>query len=251
VKKIFLIILLSFISSLYAKSLFFVTLESPPAEYLKNNEATGSNVDIVTEAFKRLGYKIKIGFFPWKRALRMVENGYADGIIDAAYNEDRARYIYFPKEEIYIEEWYGFKNVDSNLTLDENLDNAKNIKLGVARAVVFGGKIQKAIKNGQFMCLDEGHDDISNVRKLVAKRFDMLVGIKSTILSHAEKTGNLDKIEIVKKSGTNENYLLSSSKTYLGFSKKRVNKELVQKFSETIAQMKKDKTIESIRKKYY
>ena len=79
----------------------------------------------------------------------------------------------------------------------------------------------------------------------------MFIGVKATILFHAKKTGDLDKIEIVKKTGTNEDYLINSSKTYLGFSKKRVNKGLVQEFSKSIAQMKTDGTIENIRKKYY
>ena len=250
-KKIIYIILLSLISSLYAKNLFLVTLESPPAEYLQNNKATGLNVDIVTEALKRLGHTVKIGFYPWKRALRMIELGQADGIIDAAYTSERAKYTYYPKEEIYIEEWYGYKRKGSLLTLNEDFSNAKDIKLGVSRAVVFGGKIQKAIDNGQFKYVDEGHNDISNIKKLLAKRFDMFLGVKLTIILRAKETGDLDKIEIVKKTGTDEDYLLSTSKTYLGFSKKRVTTDLVDDFSKSIAQMKKDGTIDLIRSKYY
>ncbi len=79
----------------------------------------------------------------------------------------------------------------------------------------------------------------------------MFIGVKTTILLHAKKTGDLEKIEIVKKTGTDEDYLLNSSKSYLGFSKKRVNKELVQDFSKSIAQMKADGTIDLIRSKYY
>ena len=249
-KKNIFIIILVFLSFADAKELFLVTLEAPPAEYLENNKATGANVDIATEALARLGYDVKIGFYPWKRALRMIEFGQADGILDAGYNQDRARYMYFPKEAISTEEWYGFKKKGSLLTLDEDFSNAKDIKLGVARAFIYGGEIQKAIDNGMFKFLDEGHNNISNVKKLLADRFDMFIGVKATIFLHAKKTGDLDKIEIVKKTGTDENYLLNSSRTYLGFSKKRVNKELVEKFSKSIAQMKADGTIKNIRKKY-
>lgn len=249
-KKIICIILISLLSSLYAKNFFFVTLEAPPAEYLENNKATGVNVDIVTEALKRLGHKVTIGFVPWKRALRMVEFGQADGIIDAAYNEDRARYIHYPEEEIYIEKWYCFKKKSSKVTLNEDFSNAKDIKLGVARGFIYGGEIQKVIDKGMFKFLDVGHNNVSNVKKLLAGRFDMFIGVNATIFVYAQKTGDLDKIEIVKKTGTDENYLLNSTKTYLGFSKKTVSKELVEKFSKSITQMKNDGTIKSIRKKY-
>jgi polar amino acid transport system substrate-binding protein len=248
-KIIFIILLL--ISSIYAKKLLLVTLEAPPAEYLENNKATGANVDIVTEALTRLGYSVEIKFYPWKRALRMVEFGQADGIIDASYNENRAKYMFFPKEAISTEKWYGFKRKGSLLTLDEDFENAKYMKLGVARAFIYGGEIQKAINSGKFKYLDVGHNNLSNIKKLIANRFDMFIGVKATILLHAKKTGDFDKIEIIKKTGTNEDYLLNSSRTYLGFSKKRVNKKLAEDFSKSIAQMKADGTIENIRKKYY
>ncbi len=250
-RKSIFVILVTLFSFIEAKELLLVTLESPPSEYIKNNKATGTNVDIVTEALNRLGYDVKIKFYPWKRALMMVENGLADGIIDAAYSQNRAKYLYYPKEELYTEEWYGFINQYSNLTLDEDFKNAKNIKLGVPRAFFFGGKIQEAIDKGMFKFLDIGHNNISNIKKLVANRFDMLIGVKATILFHAKEIGYLDKIKIIKISGTNKNYLLNSSKTYLGFSKKRVNKKLVEEFSKSIVQMKTDGTIEKIINKYY
>ena len=165
-KKIIYIILLSISSSLYAKNLLLVTLEAPPVEYLENNKATGVNVDIVTEALARLGYSVSIKFYPWKRALRMVKFGQADGIIDVSYNENRAKYMFYPEEEISTEEWYGFKRKNFLLTLDEDFKNAKYIKLGVARAFVYGGEIQKAINSGKFKYLDEGHNNISNIKNL-------------------------------------------------------------------------------------
>lgn len=249
-KKIILIVFL-FIVSVYANPLLLVTLESPPAEYLKNNNAIGINVDIVSEALNRLGYDVKIKFYPWKRALKMVEQGDADGIIDVAYNKTRAKYLYFPKEEIYTENWYCFTNKSSKLTLDTDFKNAKEIKLGVARAFVYGGAIQKAIDNNMFKYIDEGHDNIANIKKLLAKRFDMFPGVKNTILFEAKRLGVSERIRIVKKTKTDKDFLLSSSKTYLGFSKKRIPKNLAEKFSKTIAQMKADGTIENIHKKYY
>jgi len=245
------IMLFMFLSTLiYSKSLTLVTLESPPLEYLEEGIAKGTNIDIVKETLNRMGYSVNIKFVPWKRALLMVKEGLADGIIDAAYTKDRDKYLHYPKEEIHIEEWYAFKKSDTQLTLDENFENAKNISLGVSRGFIYGGKIQKAIENNMFKFLDKTYNNKQNIKKVYAGRFDMFLGVKITILNLANTMGYKDKISIVKMTGTNEEYLLSSSKTYLGFSKKNISKTLVDNFSKVLSQIKKDGTVNKIMKKY-
>ena len=247
-KRIMLFMFLS--TLLYSKSLTLVTLESPPLEYLEEGIAKGTNIDIVKETLNRMGYSVNIKFVPWKRALLMVKEGLADGIIDAAYTKDRDKYLHYPKEEIHIEEWYAFKKSDTQLTLDENFENAKNISLGVSRGFIYGGKIQKAIENNMFKFLDKTYNNKQNIKKVYAGRFDMFLGVKITILNLANTMGYKDKISIVKMTGTNEEYLLSSSKTYLGFSKKNISKTLVDNFSKVLSQIKKDGTVNKIMKKY-
>lgn len=249
-KIIFSIFVLLLCSTIYAKSLTLVTLESPPSEYSENNIAKGSNVDIVKEALKRIGYDVNIQFVPWKRALFMVEKGQADGVIDAAYTKERAQYMYYPEEEIYIEEWYAFKKKDANITLDKDFQNAKDIRLGITRGFSYGGKIQDAIDNNMFIFLDESYNNELNLKKVDAGRFDMFLGVKKTVFQLAKKLGYEDKISIVKMTETNKDYLLNLSKTYLGFSKKRVSQELVDSFSNALSIMKEDGTIEKINKKY-
>lgn len=249
-KIIFSMFILLLSTTMDAKSLTLVTLESPPSEYFENNTAKGINVDIVKEALKRIGYDVDIQFVPWKRALLMVEKGQADGIIDAAYTQERAKYLHYPEEEIYVEEWYAFKKKSSEITLDEDFQNAKDIKLGISRGFVYGGKIQKAIDNNMFKFLDESFNNELNIKKVYAGRFDMFLGIKRTILELAKKIGYENKISIVKMTGTDEDYLLSLSKTYLGFSKKNVSKKLVDNFSKALSSMKEDGTIAQINEKY-
>ena len=238
-------------STVFAKTIFLVTLESPPAEYSENGKPTGRNVEIVEEGLKRMGYDCKISFLPWKRALLMVEEERADGIVDVAYSEERAKYLYYPHEEIYIEEWYAFKRKESNLMLDQDLGNAGKITLGISRGFVYGGIIQEAINNHRFKRIEEVHNNELNIKKLVAKRFDMFIGVKLTILFLAEKMGYIDQIDIVNMTNTDQNYLLSASKTYVGFSKKSMKKEDAEEFSSIITAMKKDGTVKKIEEKYY
>ncbi len=64
----------------YSDELKLVTLEFPPYEYSENGEIKGSAVEVVKEAFKRMGQPIKINAYPWARAIKMVEGGEADAI---------------------------------------------------------------------------------------------------------------------------------------------------------------------------
>lgn len=251
-KKILSVILLfSLTTNIFAKELLIVTLVAPPNEYLENNISKGINVEIVTEVLSSMGYKAKVKFVPWKRALRMVKSGCADAIIDAAYTKERAVYLYYPKEHLNTEDWYCFKKKGNPITLDENLTNAQDIKLGVSRGFHYGGIIQNAIDNDKFKYLDETYNNELNIKKVVAGRFDMFLGVKSTIFFLAKQMGYKDKIEIVKNSSTKEDFLLSSTKTYIAFSKKTMTKEEVAQFSKLLSKFKKDNKIEKIRQKYY
>lgn len=240
------VLFISFPPNAFAKTLLLVTLESPPDEYIDNGQPKGSNVEIVIEGLKRMGYDCKIRFVTWKRALLMVKNGTADGIIDAAYNKERAEYLHYPYEEIDVEEWYCFKRKESDFTLDKDLANVGKIRLGISRGFVYGGILQEAIDKKQFMSIEEVRNNPLNIKKLIRNRFDMFIGEKKNILFLAKKLGYRDRIEIVRMTGTDKDFLLSSSKTYLGFSKKNINKEIAEKFSKVIAEMRKDGTIDKI-----
>jgi len=234
-----------------ATTLTLVTLESPPAEFTLDGESTGRNVEIAQECLRRMGFSSIVKIIPWKRALIMVEKGIADAIIDAAYNTKRAEYLYYPDQEIYIEEWYAFKRKGDLITFDKGLTNAGNYILGITRGFEYGGLIQEAINNRRFKKLQEVVNNEMNINKLIVKRFDVFVGVKLTILNLSRKMGFADNLEMVPRTGTKEPYLLSSSKTYVAFSKQTMTKDMADIFSTTLKEMKADGTIERIEKKYY
>ncbi|MBN2791420.1 MAG: transporter substrate-binding domain-containing protein [Desulfuromonadales bacterium] len=245
----FFVFLMFSSAPVFADTLILVTLQSPPAEYTENGQPAGRNIEITQAALRRMGYACEIKLVPWERALKMVKNGEADGIIDVAYNKERAEYLHYPEEVLYVEEWYGFKLTTSDLTLDKELENAGQIQLGTSRGFEYGGIIQDAINNKRFKSIQEVRNNELNIIKLVGQRFDMFIGVKSTISFLAKKMGYQDQIERVKMTGTDQDYLLCASKTYLGFSKKTMKKEIAEEFSKVLADMKKEGTIKQIEDK--
>ncbi|WDP91744.1 MAG: transporter substrate-binding domain-containing protein [Desulfobacter sp.] len=252
-KQVFYIILFVFLygEAALGDTLTLVTLESPPAEFFRDGRAMGRNVDIAREGLKRMGIEAKVRILPWKRALVMVENGDADGIIDAAYSTERAEFLYYPHEEVYVEEWYLFRRKGSPLTLDRDLGNAGQFTLGICRGFQYGGLIQDAIEKKRFKTFQAVPDNAMNIKKLVGGRFDVFVGVKLTILYLAGKMGVAGQIEPVPMTETGRPYLLSASKTYLAFSKKTVTRKTVDRFSLVLRKMKDEGEVRRIESRYY
>lgn len=231
--------------------LTLVTLESPPAEFRANGTPSGRNVDIVVEGLQRMGHTAQILFRPWRRALEMVKQGAAHAIIDAARNAERAAYLYFPEEPLYVEEWYAFRRAGNDLTLDKDFGNAGRVTLGVVRGFEYGGPIQTAIDQGRFKALEVASDNDINLRKLLARRCDMILGVKLTMRYMAAQMGKAEAIEIVPMTETGEPYRLNASETFLAFSKKKTDPALAADFSKTLAAMKADGTIDQIERTYF
>lgn len=251
-RSIYLVVVLGLlIQSVQATTLTLVTLESPPAEFLRNGQSTGRNVEIAVECLNRMGFKSSVMIIPWKRAMIMVEKGLADAIIDAAYNTERANFLYYPDEEIYVEEWYAFKRKRETVSFNRDLSNVGKFTLGITRGFEYGGIIQKAINNNKFKDTQEVVDNEMNIRKLISNRFDTFVGVKLTILNLANKIGHADQIEMVTMTETGKPYLLSSSKTYVAFSKMTMTKNIAETFSITLKKMKADGTVSAIEAQYY
>lgn len=248
--KIF--ILLSIISlSVVAKDILIVSDNYPPFQYFENKQAKGINVDIAKEVLLRMGYNPKFQFMPWQRALFYVKYGKADAIINASYKDSRAKYLYYPKEEIYSKNWYCFKLKNSDISINEDFSNINKLSIGVAAGVTYGGKIQKAIDEKKFKKIITIKDGKNLVKNLIKKKFDMFIDNKNTISQIIKGTDYENKIEVVKITNKNEEYILSKDILYLAFSKKNTNEEFVKQFSTTLEKMKKDGTIEVITNRYF
>jgi len=75
----------------------------PPNSFLVEGEPAGTHVAIVQQAFKALPYSITFKAMPWKRCLTAVKRGEVDGILSAAFREDRNTFLHYPPAPSSIE----------------------------------------------------------------------------------------------------------------------------------------------------
>lgn len=67
-------------------------------EHPASDGRAGFDVDIVSEALKRVGRSTEISFMPWKRALEMAERGAYDGLCSCSHTKDREAKLLFSDE---------------------------------------------------------------------------------------------------------------------------------------------------------
>ena len=85
-KKIIFFILLTFAGLAKEKVIIYADENYPPYTYIENGKITGIYVDLLRGINKKLkDFEIVIEPIPWARAVKMIETGQAEAIIDAWY----------------------------------------------------------------------------------------------------------------------------------------------------------------------
>ena len=75
----------------------------PPFQWVDGGKVTGIDADIMREVCRRLGIGLKFQVMPWKSALKSADDGNVSGLVAALYNEKRAEYLYYTKENVHIQ----------------------------------------------------------------------------------------------------------------------------------------------------
>ncbi len=139
--------------------------------------------ELVTEAFRRVGYEVEIIFYPWARAVMNVEKGQRDGLLpvyyDAALADDMVFSDPFPGGKIGL---IKKKTAEIPIALTPNLDQIhmlqqlRNYRFGVVRGSVNTPELDAA----DFIYKDVVATDMQNLLKVFKGRVDFAVIDKYT-----------------------------------------------------------------------
>jgi polar amino acid transport system substrate-binding protein len=211
----------------------------PPYEYVEDGEVKGINLDIIREAFKRMGISPYFEPRPWKRALFQLKAGEILALSSGFKSEKRMRFAYFPDAPLGMETNMVIVRSDRGIVVD-SLDDLRSITIGVVREYLYGepfdsmkGLRQKKGKSSQQL-----------LSMLLEGRIDAAIGNKAVFRYLAEKQGKLDQIKFIHE--------VSSEPLYLMFSVKHGSKarNLARDFGAAVNEMIKDGTFAAIEAKY-
>jgi len=212
----------------------------PPYEYVDDGEVKGINIDLIREAFKRLGLKPFFEPRPWKRAVYEVQNGDIMALSSGFKTEEREKYVYYSEGAGLGMETNCVVALSVSGVKVETLEDLRGLRIGVVRDYVYGSQFD-SIKGLNKIEASSSHQ---LMRMLLNQRMDVAIGNKAVFRFLARNLGKLAHINFV--------YEIGSEPLYLMFSRAQGKKaaKLSRDFGAVIREMKKDGTFQSIESKY-
>ena len=179
-----LTLLFAGITTGHAREVSMLTLNWAP-HYAEDLPEQGLTTALVKAAFRAGGHRASVEFVPWSRALKEVEEGKADVVMGAYYNEDRTtRYIY--SDLIYDLQVGLITRPGFSKTEYASLRELTNYRIGVSR----GFANSEAFDAADYLNKDVASTPQLNIRKLYRGRIDMAVMNYDLFRYEARKEGH-------------------------------------------------------------
>jgi len=193
----------------HATDINLVTVDYSPF-YGPNLPNEGPITEIVTAAFKKVGYQVGIKYVPWARAVADAKAGKADGLHGAWYSKEREQWFVYsdklPGNEIVL-----YKRKGTEPQGFTGYEDLQPYKIGVVR-----GYVNPPEFNAANIRTEEASSDKLNLTKLAKERVDLILidrAIAKYMLAN-ELTEYKDDLEAVDPPLTIEYlYMLISKET--------------------------------------
>lgn len=154
--------------ALAEKPASFCFNEWPPYAQLKDGEVSGISIEIIRAAAKKTGRDVEFFGMPWKRCLKMVEEGHINAVIDAA---KRDAYLQGATSfSIYADTFWVHEDSDI-----QKVDDLEKRRIGLINGYEYTPELTQRIERLE-MNVDLAVDDPTNIRMLAFKRLDAIIG---------------------------------------------------------------------------
>ncbi len=225
-----------------AKQLIFVTGGmSPPLVFEDNNELKGMDVDVIAEFCRQNTVEPKFEVYPWKRALKNIEEGLSDAIFTLFRTEEREKILYFPSVPINTVKTVVWAKKEKGIKIS-SLDDLKDKSIGVLTEYKYGREFDSMEGLNKTFCINKEQ----LIKMLDKNRFDVAIDSEACFKFMCRKFGlEEDRFEIA--------HVITENPVYIGFSKKNLGQEgelLAEKFSRFMKQLEADGELQKIRDSY-
>ncbi|MDB2405308.1 transporter substrate-binding domain-containing protein [Arcobacteraceae bacterium] len=204
-------------------------------------------VDMIKEAGEMNGIEVNFQGAPWSRALKLVESGLADGLINASYKKSRAKFAVYPLKDgkpdisksLKAPRYYLYKRKDNSLDFDGKklinndgiigaiksyavVDNLKDLNAKIAHGLSSASNLNNVL-HGKYIATAE-----------LESQADVIISKNSQMKEFIVKI----PIPVRQK----EYYLIISKKYY------NKNAQIAHKIWDGIAKLKDTKKYKNIKK---
>lgn len=221
-----------------AQKLSIYAEDDHPLQFIdESGKVTGFVADVVKEIQRRVKNNDPIQIVPWSRGLNKLDNDPNTLLFSMAKTQERTSKYQWVGPIFSTN--YGFYVNKNSPVIITSLEDAKNIGLiGVYREDIIDSTLTKE----GFHNLDRANSNISNFKKLMINRIaayvDSPMGVKNIALKAGYSVEDVRLAYVFKKSDL---YIAVSNKT---------NSNIVKKWNNALEEMKKDKSLSNLLKKY-
>ena len=215
----------------------------PPNEMGTDPQVTGIHIDLVNQVAQTLQLKVKWESVPWTRAVNMIKDGEADAITYIGKTPEREQFVHFVEgNEVSIAE-NGFVILKENASRLTYTGDYKQLKVlepvVVLRGYTYGGTFDQTTEIQKYPVKEL--DQVLNMLK--SKKYSIGIVNVGEAKPIARSLGIRDQLVFLEP-------FVSQLPNYIGFSKKRSNLEVAQKFASAIKAFKQTSAYQEILKKY-
>jgi polar amino acid transport system substrate-binding protein len=223
---------------LSAQSLTIYTEENPPLQIkTSDGSASGYAVEVVSEIQRRIAGSDAIQLVPWARGYDALQNKENVALFSTTRTAERNGMFQWVGP-LFEDAFALYTRADSKNKID-SVEDAKQFLVGTVPNDV---RDQVLIKDG-LTKIDHSNDYTTIFKKLLIGRIDAAASSLGDVQANVEAAGA--KMEDVKLS-----CIFLRAQLWIAFSK-QTSPEVVKKWSDGFASMKKDGSFEKIFKKYF
>lgn len=224
-----------------------IAADDRPPYYSPEMTDKGPITEIITQAFKRVAYKVNIDFLPWANVLEKVKSGKYDAGFAAYYSDQRAKeYLFSDPIDIYSPECF-LKKKSLKISF-KSLRDLKPYRIGITRGYVYD---DSDFDKATYLKKIESNTEETNIANLIKGRLDIIIIDKAVALYLIDKKFPSNKNDL---DFNDLDFIDPSNKKidlHLLISKKFENSsQLKRDFDYGLQQIKADGTFDRIIKKY-
>jgi len=223
----FTLILSASLSFADNKIIQLTSLDWPPYSS-KSLDQQGASVAVAKEAFKAMGYQLKVDFFPWSRAIALAKDsnsGYAGYFPDYFSDENSKNFIY---SDAMGSSPLGFAERKDKSISWTTLEDLKPYRIGVVQDYINADEFDVMIANKTLKSSVTTTDE-KNLKKLVSKRVDLAV-VDKNVMNYLFKT-NQSLAQKASEAQFNST-LLEDKKLFICFKKGPKGEDLARIYNE-------------------
>lgn len=236
------LVIIMFFSFSQAEKLYFVEDPWPPYTYGKVSKAPtkGAAVDALKQIFENA--EIELMLLPWKRAIEIAKAGKADGLMLTIATNEREKYFVFT-EALFSQKIVFISKADLQINYT-TFSDLKNYKIATVIGSKYSDSFQKAIKEIPLQ-IEEARNIQTNIKKLYAKRVDLLVASLPTFC------GALEETNLSAKDFRALNTPIAEKKFKIAISKKSSLAKKVDSVNQKILQLQENGVLQNIKNRYF